>query len=179
MASNEAPADGPPPSTDASRAVQPDPAYYTWSTWFSILTGSASQEATQKYWLTRDVANEERDCKRCDEWKETFFKRSPVIRFMREEINKFGHDVNTENVRCRRCTTRQGGGFDRNYGILLCANHLMDKSHAEDTLAHEMVHAYDHLRFDVKDHDLRHQACTEVRRDSLFPLLFRAGRLLC
>jgi hypothetical protein len=33
----------------------------------------------------------------------------------------------------------------------------------EDTMAHEMVHAYDHLRFKVNWTDnLRHAACTEV-----------------
>jgi inner membrane protease ATP23 len=34
----------------------------------------------------------------------------------------------------------------------------------EDTMAHEMVHAYDHLRFKVDwdAQDLRHVACAEV-----------------
>jgi mitochondrial inner membrane protease ATP23 len=32
----------------------------------------------------------------------------------------------------------------------------------EDTLTHELVHAYDHCKFDVKWDDLRHHACSEV-----------------
>ncbi len=32
----------------------------------------------------------------------------------------------------------------------------------EDTIAHEMIHAYDHLRFKVDVANLRHAACTEV-----------------
>jgi mitochondrial inner membrane protease ATP23 len=42
---------------------------------------------------------------------------------------------------------------------------MRDRGHLEDTLAHEMVHAYDHLRFklDWSGADLRHAACSEVR----------------
>ena len=40
---------------------------------------------------------------------------------------------------------------------------MKDQGHLEDTMAHEMVHAYDHLRFKVNWSDnLRHAACTEV-----------------
>lgn len=40
---------------------------------------------------------------------------------------------------------------------------MRDQGHLEDTMAHEMVHAYDHLRFKLDwDSDLRHAACTEV-----------------
>lgn len=40
---------------------------------------------------------------------------------------------------------------------------MKDQGHLEDTMAHEMVHAYDHLRFKVNWTDnLRHAACTEV-----------------
>lgn len=33
----------------------------------------------------------------------------------------------------------------------------------EDTLAHELVHAFDHCRFKVDWGNLRHHACSEVR----------------
>ena len=29
-------------------------------------------------------------------------------------------------------------------------------------MAHEMVHAWDHLKFKVEEDDMRHQACLEV-----------------
>ena len=57
---------------------------------------------------------------------------------------------------------RQGGGFSPDHGILICANEMRSRGHLEDTLAHEMVHAWDHLRFKVDWADLRHAACTEV-----------------
>jgi hypothetical protein len=53
---------------------------------------------------------------------------------------------------------------------------MKDRSHLEDTLAHEMVHAYDHLRFKLDwDDNLRHAACTEVCLN--FPYLLFPGAL--
>lgn len=57
---------------------------------------------------------------------------------------------------------RQGGGFSPDHGIMICANEMRNQGHMEDTLAHEMVHAWDHLRWKVDWADLRHAACTEV-----------------
>jgi inner membrane protease ATP23 len=91
-------------------------------------------------------------------------RTGPIITFLRREIRDLGKetDINSTNIRCRRCTTNQGGGFDPNYGILLCANEMRSRKQVEDTMAHEMIHAYDHVRFKVDRWNLRHQACTEV-----------------
>ena len=87
----------------------------------------------------------------------------PVIRFLSDSIRPLGSSIASSNIHCRRCTQRKGGGFDPEYGILLCANELKSRDNLEDTLAHEMVHAYDHLRFKVDwASNLRHAACTEV-----------------
>ena len=98
----------------------------------------------------------------------------PIIRFMRENIAQLNGDINSSNIRCRRCTTRQSGGFDPDYGIRICANEMRNRGHLEDTMAHEMVHAYDHLRFKTEWRDnLRHAACTEVRQDGSLALIVR------
>jgi mitochondrial inner membrane protease ATP23 len=143
--------------------------YYTWSTFFRLLTYQGTPEERRGYFAARDLKNEDRDCKRCEEYRDWLFQKSPIIRFMREQINELGpnNDINSSNVRCRRCTTSQQGGFDRNYGILLCANELNDRSKIEDCMAHEMVHAYDHVRFKVDPDNMRHQACTEIRASML------------
>lgn len=55
------------------------------------------------------------------------------------------------------------GGFNPEAGILICANQMRDRKHLEDTMAHEMVHAWDQLRWKVDmEGDLRHAACSEV-----------------
>jgi Peptidase M76 family len=94
----------------------------------------------------------------------------PIIRFMRQNIDQLNGDLNSTNIVCKRCDprdiqhgpTRRGGGFNPDHGILICANEVRNQGHLEDTLAHEMVHAYDHLRFKVDWGDLRHAACSEV-----------------
>lgn len=155
-----------PRNMTVNASVEPDDSFYTWTSFFSILAGQATPEERNKYFATLDLHREEADCARCTSQLSYLFSYSPIIRFMRENINKLGQDINMENVRCKRCTTNQAGGFDSEYGIMICANQMKNKGHLEDTLAHEMVHAWDHLRFKVDRRNLRHAACTEVSASS-------------
>lgn len=87
----------------------------------------------------------------------------PTVRYLTDNIRQLGGDLGSHNIHCRRCTQRKAGGFDPEFGIQICANEMRDQGHLEDTMTHEMVHAYDHLRFKLDwDSDLRHAACTEV-----------------
>lgn len=149
-----------------------DASLYTWSSFFSIMTGFADTRTTEAYFAVRDDLNEEADCKRCDKYKTWLFKNSPIIRFMQHNIDLLGPpngaaSLDETKVYCRRCTTKQSGGFDPESGILVCANKLRNQGHMEDTIAHEMVHAYDHMRFKLDPYDLRHAACMEIRASTL------------
>lgn len=96
------------------------------------------------------------------------------MRFLRERVGELNGGLDKDNVVCRRCPARltedgnvhrASGGFSPEHGILICANEVRNRNHLEDTLAHEMVHAWDHLRWKVDwvgDKDLKHAACTEV-----------------
>lgn len=139
-----------------------DQTFYTWSTFFSILTGSADPSTTRSYYAHRDLLHETSDIARCERDKAWLLQHSPIIRFLRHNIQLLGHDLTAEQLHCRRCTTQQSGGFDPQYGILLCANTFRNRGHLEDTIAHEMVHAWDYLRFKMDPLDLRHAACMEV-----------------
>lgn len=152
-----------PPAASEKPAFDPD--WYTTSRFFSILTGQATNQETAEYIEARSIANEEKQCGRCEEWRDWILAQSPTAIFLRQKINQLGADINSSNVHCRRCPSLEGrkfGAFDGQYGVLLCANHLRDRSHTEDVLAHEMVHAWDYLRFDWDKKDLRHAACAEV-----------------
>ncbi|KAF1350800.1 peptidase M76 family-domain-containing protein [Delphinella strobiligena] len=153
--------------TTGTKAAPLDKDFYNWSTFFGILSGSANDKEREAYFKVKDDIHEERDCARCEKDKAWLLQNSPVVRFMRHNINLLGHDLNASNMRCRRCTTAQSGGFDPDYGILLCANKFRNRGHLEDTMAHEMVHAYDHLRFKLDPYDLRHAACMEIRASTL------------
>ncbi|KAL8704616.1 MAG: hypothetical protein Q9201_002202 [Fulgogasparrea decipioides] len=139
-----------------------------WGNIYRLALGRVTDEGRRQWRNARDDRNEEADCAKCEKHRDYLLQYSPIIRFMRQNINKLGADLHDENIRCRRCYTQQSGGFDKDYGIMLCANNLQNQGHVEDTLAHEMVHAYDHLRFQVQwEGNLRHAACTEIRASTL------------
>lgn len=164
-------------ASQTPQATSSDPAtdstYLTWSNFFSILTNRAPLETRTAYFKERDIKNEERDCAHCDEEVKFLFKASPIVTFLKHNIDLLGPEdgsasISPKNVRCRRCEAGgQSGGFSPDHGILLCANQFRNRGHMEDTLAHEMVHAYDHLRFKLDPQDLRHAACMEIRAATL------------
>ncbi|KAJ3068322.1 Mitochondrial inner membrane protease atp23 [Podochytrium sp. JEL0797] len=55
------------------------------------------------------------------------------------------------------------GGFHPQVGIRLCEEFMNTKEILEDTLTHELVHAYDWCTMDWDLNNLHHQACSEVR----------------
>ena len=65
-------------------------------------------------------------------------------------------------IYCSPCGSDRGGGFAPDLGVILCQDRLFSKKHVEDTLAHELVHEWDHRRFKVNWGDLRMVACSEV-----------------
>lgn len=122
------------------------------------------------YWRDADERYSTTDCNRCTSQRDFLLRYSPVIRYLSSNIRQLGGDLDTHNIRCRTCTVGQLGGFDAKYGIVLCANYVSSRDMLEDVMAHEMVHAYDHLRFKVDlgaDEDLRKVACSEIRASNL------------
>jgi inner membrane protease ATP23 len=148
-----------------------DPVYYTWSSTFNIMlgrmTGDRDVELEKGYFNEMDTIKADSICKRCETNKEYLLQYSPIIKFMSDEVYKLGGDLNKDNILCRMCTNEQSGGFSLDHGILLCANKFRNRGHQEDTMAHEMVHAWDHLKFKVSPDNLRHQACLEIRASTL------------
>ena len=73
----------------------------------------------------------------------------------------------------------QAGKFDPHSGrIEICEEAIQSVSHVEDTLSHELIHAYDHCRIEWQEDsnllcigivfvDLRHLACSEIRAANL------------
>lgn len=170
--SEEAP-DGPripPPTEKPTENPKLDPTYYTWSNTFSILlgrmTGNRDVGLENAYFAEQDVLKADTFCKRCESNRDYLLQYSPVVSFLKNEVGKLGGDLNGRNIHCRMCTAEQSGGFHVDHGIMLCANKFRNRGHQEDTMAHEMVHAWDHLKWKVEDDNLRHQACLEVRISS-------------
>jgi inner membrane protease ATP23 len=149
-----------------------------WLNIFNILLSRMTDEGKDAFREDAYIRNEARDCARCEQWRDYLMEYSPIIRFMSKNISELNGKLDKSNVHCRRCPSllvegengertrvRQGGGFSPDHGILVCANEMRSQGHLEDTLAHEMVHAWDHVRWKVDWADLRHAACTEVSPD--------------
>jgi inner membrane protease ATP23 len=168
---DQAPDGAPPAETAKPSSPKLDRVYYNWSNTFSILlgrmTGNRDVSLENNYFAEQDAINEEAYCKRCEDNRDYLFKYSPIITFMKDEVAKLGGDINDKNVHCMMCTKEQSGGFNIDHGILLCANKFRNRGHQEDTMAHEMVHAWDHLKWKVEPDNLRHQACLEVCQRAL------------
>ncbi|KAL6452724.1 ATP23 Mitochondrial inner membrane protease ATP23 [Candida maltosa Xu316] len=115
--------------------------------------------------------NLEEKCRNCVEYRNWMLTYSPSVLFMMDNIKKLSKDqkpiFNRDNIRCDVCDFTKGGGFHPQEGILLCANWIRSKWQLEDILTHELVHAYDYLKFDLDMNDLRHHACTEIRASML------------
>lgn len=173
--SSSAPADLPAIVKNDPARTGFDPQTKWWINYFKILSGQVTPEGKFHYREWRYRVHEERDCRSCEEMRDWAFAHSPTVRFLRDKVADLNGRLDADNVVCRRCPARltedgavhgQSGGFSPDHGILLCANVLRDRKHLEDTLAHEMVHAWDALRYKVDwhgDKDLKHAACTEVR----------------
>ncbi|KAF1913305.1 peptidase M76 family-domain-containing protein [Ampelomyces quisqualis] len=148
-----------------------DPTYYTWSSTFSILlgrmTGRRDIPLEQNYFSEMDALKADSMCARCEANRAYLLQYSPIVTFLQDEVRKLGGHLHDGNMLCRMCTHEQSGGFSLDHGILLCANKFRNRGHQEDTMAHEMVHAWDHLKFKVENDNLRHQACLEIRASTL------------
>jgi inner membrane protease ATP23 len=81
---------------------------------------------------------------------------------MKENIEKIGGEVDISKIKCEPCDAFRAGGYNKDLGILLCANYMRGRSHVEDTIAHELIHVYDDLKFNVNWDNLKHHACSEV-----------------
>lgn len=130
-------------------------------------TGQLNEEETRDFKLKQEKALDQKQCQQCNEYKDWLLAYSPSVRFMADEIDKIGGNINANNIICGKCDDMKSGGFHPELGILLCQNKLLGKSHTEDTLTHEMIHAYDECRFQVDWGNLRHHACSEIRASSL------------
>jgi Peptidase M76 family len=126
------------------------------------------------------------DTRQFDHWTETFsslvapkspnqkcvslvnklFESSPIIMFLNSELKKIGGC--SPPITCVHCPEPRHGQFLPGSGIEICQNHTIDRRRMESTLAHEMMHAFDHCRFKFDIMNLKHIACSEV-------LLWRSG----
>ncbi|GHJ84419.1 hypothetical protein NliqN6_0821 [Naganishia liquefaciens] len=156
----------PPPSTtyDPHEAS----AFESWRSSLSQLTGlGLTPEETAARDARLKAEKEAGDWTHCEKWKNSLMNRSPSVVFMLKHLKIAGCPFTADSIQCHPCPPTRSGGFSPEHGILLCQDRFFSKRHMEDTIVHEMIHAFDHCRFDVKWLDLRHHACSEIRAANL------------
>ncbi|KAJ3005292.1 Mitochondrial inner membrane protease atp23 [Thoreauomyces humboldtii] len=133
-------------------------------------TGKSSVAPTMKSIdaLVTDQNPDSAASRRCEAWRDQLIETSPRIRTLLASLAASKCPLTpSRHITFVNCGPTLAGGFGPAVGIQLCANVLQSRQHLEDTLAHELVHAYDFCTRDVRLEDIRHHACTEIRAASL------------
>ncbi|KAK9457995.1 Atp23p [Dipodascopsis uninucleata] len=130
-------------------------------------TGSLDASEEKQYKEFAEQRTKLTECERCEDYRNWNLRFSPTVLFLKDHITKLGGKVGPQNIFCDHCDEYKAGGFSPDHGILLCQNHTYNKLHLEDTLSHELIHAYDELKFHVDWMNLKHHACSEIRASNL------------
>jgi inner membrane protease ATP23 len=112
---------------------------------------------------------------RCESYVKRYLNNSPMVRFLIDALQRSsasqGNDTHcaVPQIRCVPCpeSVAATGTFEPDRGIILCQNFIDNGLQAEDTLSHELIHAFDNCRVDFDAQNCRHLACTEIRAANL------------
>ncbi|KAF8208727.1 peptidase M76 family-domain-containing protein [Mycena galopus ATCC 62051] len=150
--------------SDSSNPPEKNPpsAFERWRRTAMLVTGLGVTEDERLDYLV------EQSRLSCEEKKLRFMQRSPGVVFMLKHLRAAGCDLPPSNMICAPCDRRSAGGFNPQKGaIVLCQGVFFGDAHMENTMLHEMIHMFDHCRFNVNWNNLRHHACSEIRANSL------------
>ncbi|KAA1471463.1 metalloprotease ATP23 [Dentipellis sp. KUC8613] len=146
-------------STSSTTSPSTSRFFDKWRREFSLMTGYGISPEERRYTIAHN---------NCETWKKNLMTYSPPIVFMLKHLKTVGADVRPEHLPCIPCDSVRVGGFAQDQGaVFLCQGKFMGKKHMENTIVHELVHMYDHAKFNVNWLDLRHHACSEIRANNL------------
>jgi inner membrane protease ATP23 len=94
-------------------------------------------------------------------------EKNPFINILINSMKEHGCEVTPDFFKCKPCPIKVGGFYDETLGIVMCENQQQLKTTLEDTLVHELVHAFDSCRADIDPDDCLQIACTEIRAANL------------
>lgn len=113
------------------------------------------------------------DHSKCMSRLEYLVAKNPRVHKMLDAIEELGCKIPENFFSCRKCSGPVSGGFtprndDGPYQprTVLCDT-PMDDTTFENTLVHELVHAYDQCKQKMDWKNCLHHACSEVRASSL------------
>ncbi|KAF4321813.1 hypothetical protein BBO99_00004500 [Phytophthora kernoviae] len=108
---------------------------------------------------------------KCEDMREKAFTKCPRVKFLVDIMEKMGCKMETGFFSSVDCEGKINGGFhldDKGKpGVVLCQNHIPDQEWMDRTVAHELIHAYDHCRNKIDWNNCEHHACSEIRAAAL------------
>ncbi|KAF7819489.1 mitochondrial inner membrane protease atp23-like [Senna tora] len=108
--------------------------------------------------------------KECESMIQTSLQ-TPLVTFLRERLEKAGCPVGHNFIRavnCEESVTGPAGGYIPGQGIVVCANNTSTQDEVNQTLIHELIHAYDDCRAaNLNWANCAHHACSEIRAGHL------------
>ncbi|KAI8842320.1 peptidase M76 [Chytriomyces cf. hyalinus JEL632] len=98
-------------------------------------------------------------------WLQEALESNDKVMHLMQSLANSGCAFTRKHITVGSCadTPNYAGGFHPLIGIRLCEENLRTREILEDTLTHELVHAYDWCTMNWLLSDLRHQACSEIR----------------
>ncbi|KAJ1514559.1 Mitochondrial inner membrane protease atp23 [Coelomomyces lativittatus] len=104
----------------------------------------------------------------CEKWKQSLIQSDSKVILLMKALASNGCAFDPDkHIQCITCSKDISGGFSEDFGIALCENQFISKSHLGETLVHELIHAYDHCHFQYDWKNCLHYACTEIRAANL------------
>ncbi|KAI9359548.1 peptidase M76 [Zopfochytrium polystomum] len=90
-----------------------------------------------------------------------------MVKFMIDNLERVRCPFRKELLQCVPCDAVRSGGFSPGMGVVLCQNRFTSRQHMEDTLTHELIHAYDFCTTKINFNNCEQHACTEIRAANL------------
>lgn len=95
-------------------------------------------------------------------------QQGPRVSFLVNIMEKMGCKMEAGFYSSVECEGQINGGFHLDEadkpGVVLCQNHIPDQEWMDRTLAHELIHAFDHCRAKMDWSNCEQHACSEVTR---------------
>ncbi|TYZ63305.1 hypothetical protein PybrP1_009094 [[Pythium] brassicae (nom. inval.)] len=108
---------------------------------------------------------------RCEQMRETSLEKCSRVKFLVDIMEKMGCKMDKGFYSSVECEGKINGGFHLDDagrpGVVLCQNHIPDQEWMDRTLAHELIHAFDHCRAKMDWNNCEQHACSEVRAAAL------------
>ncbi|XP_058734929.1 mitochondrial inner membrane protease ATP23-like [Vicia villosa] len=90
--------------------------------------------------------------------------KSPIVKFLREHLDKSGCPVQDNFFKAIHCDKLQASGYIPGEGIAVCGNRTQMQDEVTQAITHELIHAFDDCRGANLDWtDCAHHACSEIR----------------